>query len=511
MLTTISSSRGVAEAARAALARAAEAGVVKRAQKGSGHWWVWRYDGVTTALAVELYDGKKGLKLCTNFPEKLQAILAGDYASLPPRAQAGGALWGRDGCITPLGTSETSVPSAASRALAHTDLSDDQAAAFGRIRHWALSSPRGTLSLGGYAGTGKSTLIGLLARELGGRLRIAFAAPTGKAATVLTRKLLAQGLDLDKRHSCGTVHRLFYVKVEDPVTGELLGFERRSGPPPCDLIVIDEASMVRDEMLRDLLEFGRPILAVGDHGQLPPVEGTCSLMQRPDLRLERIHRQAEGNPILQLADAVRRGADPFSTPSTDPRVRIIDGMSGVDEAREVLREALPEATSPRDVSLLCHTNRTRAWLNSAVREGLGFDGPLAVGETLVCLRNAYFKGALIANGVRGELMALGDVRDDGLLEATIRHADEGWLVQGRLVPEQLGAERTLTRTEAQPGMLYDFGYALTVHKAQGSQVRRAVVVVERSAHSDSVTVAKWLYTAVTRATDEVWLMRGGRG
>src|SRR5208282_6828508 len=71
------------------------------------------------------------------------------------------------------------------------------------------------------------------------------------------------------------------------------------------LIIVDEASMVADDMVRDLQSFHVPILAVGDHGQLPPVGGVGSLMKNPMLRLEQIHRQAEGNPIIALSKMIR--------------------------------------------------------------------------------------------------------------------------------------------------------------------------------------------------------------
>ena len=96
------------------------------------------------------------------------------------------------------------------------------------------------------------------------------------------------------------------------------------------LIIVDEASMVDDMMIRDLRSFGVPILAVGDHGQLPPVGGVGSLMKNPNLRLEQIHRQAEGNPIIALSKMMREeGRLPESMPGDAvrfERLRFVDKL-----------------------------------------------------------------------------------------------------------------------------------------------------------------------------------------
>lgn len=73
------------------------------------------------------------------------------------------------------------------------------------------------------------------------------------------------------------------------------------------LIIVDEASMIGEDVLLDLLSFGVKCLFSGDNAQLPPVNGTCGLLKNPDYMLTEIVRQAEDNPIIRLATLAREG------------------------------------------------------------------------------------------------------------------------------------------------------------------------------------------------------------
>jgi exodeoxyribonuclease-5 len=189
--------------------------------------------------------------------------------------------------------------------LTREDLSPDQREVYEAIIRWchgSLGERYGNsmlLTIGGFAGVGKSSLLGVFAAET--KLRVAYCAFTGRAASVLQRKLRAAGCNA----AVTTIHRLIYLPVIDSKTEEVLGWKKRQHLDGIDLIVIDEASMVSGKMLDDLKIYGKPILAVGDHGQLPPVMDSGDLMKNPDLRLEKIHRQAESSPIIQFSKVVR--------------------------------------------------------------------------------------------------------------------------------------------------------------------------------------------------------------
>jgi exodeoxyribonuclease V len=441
---------------------------------------------------------------------------------------------------------------------------------------------------------------------------LAFCAFTGKASSVLSRKLVASGIatvnrivprsllggerPFEPRPYCGTIHGLVYrpcdvcmvekeykhhfgpqcreereggkdledgledaVRITDeagkplpaviaaPVfdPGKCLACDppppvKREGPcQRCDnarylrrdcldrgyrLIVIDEASMVSDEMLAVLLSYGVPILAVGDHGQLPPVKGAGSLMRSPDLRLEKIHRQAEGNPIIALSARIRETGD------IDDRLE--DGEAFTIMSRRGLPDWIASRWTPARLAadphspggamgsvLVSWTNRLRVNLNQDVRNVLRFDGePPHKGEVVICLKNK----APIYNGMRGVLtvdaVRAGDAGGKApKWKATVDFVEDGQTATNILLAQhQFFAEKTIEYERAQEigvsmaqlGELYDFGYVLTCHKMQGSQAPEVGVVMEpglvRMSKDDRI---KWAYTAVTRAAERLTVFR----
>lgn len=365
--------------------------------------------------------------------------------------------------------------------------------------------------IGGYAGTGKTLTTGFLGLHLSAHLNVAFCAPTGKASTVLGRSLRAGGVE---PAYCGTVHRLIYTPITDPGTGAVSGWVRKADLDlEYDLIVVDEASMVNSTMLEDLLACNVPILAVGDHGQLPPVGEDVNLMAEPDSKLNTVHRQALDNPVVAFATEVREGGDWRSIlrASRDPRLQ----MGSVLDATRLAMEAFRDRTRPmsQDPLLLCGKNRTRAMLNTAARTGMGKE--LQVGDRVICLRNAYLSGMLLANGFRGVVDKLYPVRSPAHLKARVVFADEGLaLLDGTLCKAQFGREATFKEfKEVSPdyfnwmdvGLLLDFGNALTVHKAQGSQSDDVILLVEDFQGSTS-DFLRWLYTASTRCVKRLTVL-----
>ena len=183
------------------------------------------------------------------------------------------------------------------------ELSSDQQFCFDAIMSW-YSNPSALLSMGGYAGCGKTTLIGKMRNTLPRSTRVAFCCFTGKASSVLRSKLQLFEIQRFPDDYCGTIHSLIYEPILDDVTNEIIGWVLRV-KIPYDLIVIDEASMVNEELFKDLCSYNIPILAVGDHGQLPPIDGNLNLMKSPMLKLEKVHRFAESNPITKVSILAR--------------------------------------------------------------------------------------------------------------------------------------------------------------------------------------------------------------
>jgi exodeoxyribonuclease-5 len=167
-------------------------------------------------------------------------------------------------------------------------LSPDQSEALKHIGQWYRGKTAPFLTLGGYAGTGKTTLIAYLRqalRQFDEEARVAFCAYTGKASRVLDMRLKDQKVPR-RGDSVSTIHSLIY-NAESDKSGTVTSWKLKD-KLEYDLIIVDEASMVDETIWLDLLSFQIPILAVGDHGQLPPINSRFNLMGNPQIRLERI-------------------------------------------------------------------------------------------------------------------------------------------------------------------------------------------------------------------------------
>ena len=368
------------------------------------------------------------------------------------------------------------------------DFSPHQDHALKAVATWLKAKPgtRGTpqvFRLFGYAGTGKTTLARHLAENVDGR--VAFAAFTGKAALVMR----AKGC-----HNASTIHSLIYKARES--NEETPSFELWDEAPASKaaLIVIDECSMVDAELGRDLISFGIPVLVLGDPAQLPPIQGGGYFTSaEPDAMLTEVHRQAQDDPIIRLSMLVREGG------------RLEPGTYGDTEV--VLRDDFdPDRVQEADQILVGRNNTRRAY-NTRLRERLGRDEGLPVsGDKLVCLRNNRRKG--LFNG--------------GLWTVKERGAGRASILKLRLMPDadlsgaSLGSRgvKVSVRRECFLGGIegfdwperkkydeFDYGYVLTVHKAQGSQWDDVVLFDESFAFPDSRD--RWLYTGITRAAKKL--------
>jgi exodeoxyribonuclease V len=374
-------------------------------------------------------------------------------------------------------------------------LSQDQENALKTLKEWHKDvGKKQFITLGGYAGTGKTTLLSFLRQDLdtqNDKMSVAFCSFTGKATQVLKQKLIEHST-VFKKDFIGTIHSLIYKTIEDS-RGAVIGWELRDRAEVVyDLIIVDEASMIDATIWSDLLSFGIPVIAVGDHGQLPPIMGSFNLMEQPQLRLEKIHRQAQDNPIIQLSILAReRGHIPVGT--------YTNAVEKLDMAESGYMITL----------ILCGYNNTRVRINMQVRSTLGFEeaGPSS-NDRVICLRNNREKA--IFNGMLGTLLEIKKKGTDKYKVAVkMDGAAENDIYEGIISAEQFGATQTLNNingaVRTKDMDLFDFGYALTVHKAQGSQAKKVVIFEERFKSQDDDMWKRWLYTAVTRAEEELMI------
>ena len=359
-----------------------------------------------------------------------------------------------------------------------------------KIIHWYknIDQDKPYLTLGGYAGTGKTTLLAILRRilaENNPKFKVAFASYTGKATRVLKNYLESAAV-------------LIYSPIEDD-KDEIIGWKRKE-ELEANLIIIDEASMIDERIWRDLLSYQVPILAVGDHGQLPPISGRFNLMQEPDLRLETIFRQAANNPIIRLSVMAREKGE---IPLGHFGQHVLKISKRDSENQELVEEYLQNFNS--ETLVLCAYNHTRVRLNNYLRQLLGFESPEPqAGDRVICLRNNQAKG--IFNGMLGKINWLADAGEYYEMKIDLDdQAEKGF--EGKVLKSQFGAKEamnfTYQRRKTLKVDLFDFAYAITVHKAQGSQAKRVILFEERFKQMSDDDWRRWLYTAVTRAEEEL--------
>ena len=400
------------------------------------------------------------------------------------------------------------------------EMTPDQIVADKMIGDWFRKSTLQTFVLAGFAGTGKTTLLKYTVTQTLGLTEesVAFVTPTGKAATVLLR----QGIPAT------TVHRLIYQSIttetEVEINGKLikiekLSFKRRENiDKSIKLIVLDEASMVSDEILWDLMEFGVKILLCGDNAQLPPVEGFNTYLKEPNVTLKQIVRQQLDNPIIMLSEMAREGKYiPFGRYGNNATVL---------SKRQFLGEKRKHYLTKAD-QIICGINKTRSAINNELRVMLGLGVMPENGDKLICTINNWeqfidsdYRYNLV-NGIIGTVYNpfydsstgigymqfkvdfLDEICPDALpfdtgifTEGRYRYKHGDYFEKFNEDGEPVGAF-TLNR--------FEYGYCISCHKAQGSEFDNVVVFDESYAFKEDKN--RWLYTAITRAKKKLILLR----
>lgn len=313
------------------------------------------------------------------------------------------------------------------------------------------------ICIGGLAGTGKSTIIKILKNKL---KNFAVGAYTGKATNVLRKK----GIN-DAR----TIHNLIYYPIKEQE--ETIWLRYSSYDLSYDGFIIDEASMVSKEIHEDLLSFNKPIIYIGDHGQLEPIGINFNLMGNPDYRLETIHRNA--GEIAYFANHLRKGICASKFQSTK-KVKIIS------------KNQIEDNDLPKADQIICAFNKTRVSVNNKIRQVLGYEGTLCEKEKIICLKNN--RKLQLFNGMQGVVTEVYKKRISFLSNDTLYF---------RLLCDynQFGKEKNEFEflDEQNP---FDYAYAITTHKSQGDSFNSVVVFEEKC---DKWDHKKWSYTAASRA------------
>ncbi len=372
-----------------------------------------------------------------------------------------------------------------------------------------LAASRQVMLLTGGPGTGKTTsLRGVLAlfETLG--LETALTAPTGRAAKRMGETCGADAV---------TIHRLLETKL-DPFTGQLAFTKNQDDPLEVDAVIVDETSMVDVSLMAALLAALRGdcrLVLVGDPDQLPSV-GPGNVLDHlirsrvvPAVSLTEIFRQAQESAIVMNAHGVNRGTAPElkNTGKDFFCLSRRDAARTVDTIVELCKTRLPQnmGIPPEQIQVLTPTRKRGAGtaaLNRALQEALN---PAAEGKGERAFGPYVFREGDRVMQVKNNYDLFWEDPDTGAKDLGVFNGDIGIIQEvtvggitvsfdGRLVaypPELLG--------ELEPA------YAVTVHKAQGSEYR--AVILALSDVPPSLLARGVLYTAITRAR-ELFIMVG---
>lgn len=349
--------------------------------------------------------------------------------------------------------------------------------------------------ISGFAGTGKSTIINHFIDLTGIMEYTRFVTFTGKASLVLQRKGLP----------ATTIHKLIYNAHKNYRTGRFYFTLKPELEGDIRLIVIDEVSMVPMKLLKDLMSFNIPIVALGDPGQLEPIGEDNGLLKAPDIFLDEIHRQAEDNSIIRLSMMARQ-KKPIPYIYDDANVKVI-------RRDEVTMEMFCWADQ-----VLCARNNTRRQINAEMREHLGFSGDLPNrNDKVICLKNYWDilndDGYPLINGTIGKVTGIITGKDYGILgQKTLIDFQSDYSLPnyyGVEIDSNIFKGNAPLVTNSKSKRLiceFDFGYAITCWKAQGSEWDK-ILVYEENFPSDVDSHARFLYTAITRAQNKLVLVK----
>ena len=341
--------------------------------------------------------------------------------------------------------------------------------------------------------------------------KVAYATFTGKAAEVLRKKGNPNAMTLCK---------LLYESI--PKRGG--GFFRiPRNQLEYTIIVVDEVSMVPKTMIDMLLKHRVFCIFLGDPCQLPQIDKKEShtLLDKPDIFLDEIMRQAQESEIIRLTMDIREG-------------KSISYQKG-NEVMVIPKSELVTGHLTWADAILCATNATRHSLNIQMRQLLGFQGVLNNGEKVIVKRNYWEDcnedGDSLVNGTVG---TINNIFDSFVQIPTYIKNDRHTIpiIIGDFIPESgkpfnhidmdkdflLKEEPCVDwRVSYQIGKLKQkigdilpkqltYGYALTTHAAQGSEWDK-VLVIEESFPFDKEEHKRWLYTAATRGSQRLVLVR----
>ena len=366
--------------------------------------------------------------------------------------------------------------------------------------------------IAGYAGTGKSTLVRFIIEALDVEpSKVCYATFTGKAAQVLVKK---------GNKNAMTLHRLLYDSIPRP-GGGFTRIPKKS--LDYTVVVVDEVSMAPKSIMDKLFSHNAYVICLGDPFQLPPIEKDEDnhLLDHPHIFLDEIMRQATESGIIRLTMDIRDN-------------KLIE-LQKNDEVQVYSADALNTGMLQWADQILVATNLNRHSINDQMRQLKGFGPEPQDGDKVICLRNYwdtinFTNGDPLVNGTIGTLKnpTPGKINvplyayDKGVINILSGQfesdADENFgiinmdprIMKGGESELEWRDKYKLNKLRPRIGEVvpkeFTYGYAITCHKAQGSEWEK-VLVIEEKFPFDKTEHARWLYTAATRASDKLVIVK----
>ena len=364
--------------------------------------------------------------------------------------------------------------------------------------------------ISGYAqtGTGKTTLVKHVIAALNvDENDVVYCAYTGKACTVLQSK---------GNKNVSTLHRLLW-DWKPKKDGK---FFRKRKAIVEKIVVVDEVSMVSSELLKELLSRNNIyILFLGDPAQLPPVskDSAHTLLDKPHIFLDEVMRQAAESEIIRLTMDIRAGKELQCYRGKEVMIlnknELVDGMlTWADQ-------------------VLCATNDTRAALNFKMRQLNGMGELPQNGDKVICIKNQWKELSVNENPlVNGTIGYINNIYDTYVQYPPLYNnlkvdilGCEFTTDTGDLFKLDIDKKKLMTEKDSYSESLryrisrnknfadtipYEFvyGYAITGHKSQGSEWSRVLVLEEKFPFSEEEH-KRWLYTAATRASEKLVIIK----
>ena len=389
------------------------------------------------------------------------------------------------------------------------EMNNDQIFATYKLEHWWKSSNQQVFEVAGGAGTGKTTMILYFIDRIGIPLdEVLFVSYMGKAVS----RMIQTGLPARTIHSTCYTYEKEVMRDEN---GRMVFLDngrpkmtwvpkvREKLPNKVRLIVIDEGFTIPEHNAKDVLSFGIPTIVLGDTNQLPPPFGKPYFLENPDVTLHQIMRQAEGNPIIYIANRILN------------REPLKEGVYG--DSAIIKKENLTDYTLREADVIITATNRLRGAINDLFRESFFGFSDLEIphyGEKIICRRNDWSKFVMnrgemyLTNGTTGFVDYV-DKRSFNSSSIQIdfkpdfsKRSFHNLKIDLNRLNQKLGT-KTDDSWIAPDVNVFEYAYALTTYSAQGSQWDYPVILQEDSFFRNIDDYYRLLYSAVTRAVKRV--------